>query len=115
MNNQNFLTFIGDNNTISNETKILNCSLLLKSLPDLALLFNQFSSVISENCSSPKNVIQSKYYDVGELLQLKILNKEKSLFLFHSNSCSLSENFEELQNLLQSANINFDVIAIIGI
>ena len=28
------------------------------------------------------------------------------------NSCSLNKNFEEPQNLLQSTNINFDVIAI---
>ena len=36
--NQNFLTFIGNNNTItSNETKHLNSSLLLKPPPDLAL------------------------------------------------------------------------------
>ena len=36
----------------------------------------------------------------------------KSLSLFHINSCSLNKNFEELQNLLQSRKIIFDVIAI---
>ena len=36
----------------------------------------------------------------------------KSLSLFQINSCSLNKNFEELQNLLQSRNINFDVIVI---
>ena len=44
--------------------------------------------------------------------QLSIPNKEKSLFFFHINSCSLNKNFEELQNLLQPTNIQFDVIAI---
>ena len=112
MNYQNFLTFIGDNNTVSNETKYLNSSLLLKPPPDLALLFNQFDNAIPENRSDPENVIQSKYYKVNVLQQFKIPNKKKSLSLFHINSCSLNKNFEELQNLLQSTNITFDVIAI---
>ena len=74
LNNQNFLlTFIGGNNTISNETKKLNRSLLLKPPTDLALLFNQFNNAIPENCSNPENVIQSKYYDIDELQQLKFL------------------------------------------
>ena len=84
----------------------------MKPPPDLALLFNQFNNAIPENRSDPENVIQSKYYDIDELQKLKIPNKENSLSLFHINSCSLNKNFEELQNLLQSTNINFDVIAI---
>ena len=70
------------------------------------LLFNQFTDAIPENRSDPENVIQSKYYDIDELQKLKIPNKENSLSLFHINSCSLNKNFEELQNLLQSTNIN---------
>ena len=50
-------------------------------------------------------------FDIDELQQQKIPNKEKSVF-FHINSCSLNKNFEELQNLLQSTNIQSDVIAI---
>ena len=84
----------------------------MKPPPDLIILFNQFNNAIPENRSDPKNVIQSKYYDIDELQKLKIPNKENSLSLFHINSCSLNKNFEELQNLLQSTNINFDVIAI---
>ena len=57
--------------------------------------------------------MQSKYYGINEFQQLKILNKAKSLFLFHINSCTLKKNSEEIQNLLQSKNIHFDVIAII--
>ena len=56
--------------------------------------------------------MQKKYYKIDELQQLKIANKEKSLSFFHINSCSLNKNFEELQNLLQSTNTQFDVIAI---
>ena len=84
----------------------------MKPPPDLALLFNKFSNVIPENNSDPENVIQSKYYDIDELQQLKILNKEKSFPLFHINSCSLNKNFEELQILLQSTNFQSDVIPI---
>ena len=58
------------------------------------------------------NVIQSKYHDIDKLQILKIPNKQNSLSLFHINSCSLNKNFEELQNLLQSTNINFAVIVI---
>ena len=113
MDNQNFLSFIGDNNTItSNVTKKWIIFLLLKPLPDLALLFNQFDNAIPENRSDRENVIQSKYDNVDELQQLKVSNKEKSLFLFHTSSCSLNKNFEELQNLVQSTNTDFDVIAI---
>ena len=115
LNNQNFLNFIGSNDTTtSSETNNLNSSLLLKPPPDLTLLFNQFNNAIPENRSDPENVIQSKYYDIDELQKLKIPNKQNSLSLFHINSCSLNKNFEELQNLLQSTNINFDVIAITG-
>ena len=76
MNNQNFLTFIGHNNTVSNETKTLSSSLLLKPPPDLALLFNQFNNAIPENRSDPENVIKSKYYDIDESQQLRFPNKE---------------------------------------
>ena len=72
--------------------------------------FNQFNNAIPENNSAPENVIQSNYYDTDELQQMKIPNKEKYLSFFDINSCLL--NFEELQNLLQSTNIQFDVIAI---
>ena len=84
----------------------------MKPPPDLALFFNQFNNAIPENHSDPENVIQSKYYDIDELQKLKTPNKENSLSLFHINSSSLNTNFEELQNLLQSTYINFDVIAI---
>ena len=57
-------------------------------------------------------MIQSKYYDIDELHQLKISNKEKSLSFFHINSCSLNKNFEELQKLLHSTNIQFDITRI---
>ena len=67
-----------------------------ETTPDLALLFNQFNNAIPENNNDSENMMQSKYYDIDELQQLKIPNKEKSLALFYINSCSLNKNFEEL-------------------
>ena len=86
LNNQKFLGFINNNNNNnnnnSNESKNSNSFLILKPPPDLALLFNQFNNAIPENNSDPENVIQSKYYDIDELQQLRIPNKEKSLSFF---------------------------------
>ena len=86
--------------------------MILKSPPDFALILNQFNNAIPENSSDTENVIQSKYYDINELQQLEIPNKEKSLSLSHINSCSLNNNSNKLQNLLQSTNIHFDITAI---
>ena len=108
LNNQKFIGFNNNNN----KSKSSNSSLILKPPLDLALFFNQFNNAIPENNSDPENVIQSKYYDIDELQQLKIPNKEKSLSFFHINSWSLNKKFEEFQNSLQSTNIQFDVIAI---
>ena len=115
LNNQKFIGFINNNNNNNdnnNKSKSSNSSLILKPPLDLALFFNQFNNAIPENNSDPENVIQSKYYDIDEFQQLKIPNKEKSLSFFHINSWSLNKKFEELQNSLQSTNIQFDVIAI---
>ena len=40
------------------------------------------------------------------------LNNKSSLSRFHSNTCSVLKNFEDLEYLLDSTNLNFDVIAI---
>ena len=93
-----FLGFVNNNNDNNNESKNSNSFLILKPPADLALLLNQFNNAIPENNIDPEDAIQSKYYDIDELQQLKIPNKEKSLSLFHINSCSLNKIFEELQN-----------------
>ena len=87
LNNQKFLGFINNNNNnninndnnnninINNkELEVSNSFLILKPPPDLARLFNQSSNAIPENNSVPENVIQSKYYEIDELQQLKIPN-----------------------------------------
>ena len=84
LNNQKFLGFINNNNNNNNnnESKNSNSSLILKPPPDLALLCNQFNNAIPENNSDPENVMESKYYDIDQLQQLKIHYKEKSLSFF---------------------------------
>ena len=85
-NNQKILGFANiNNNDNNNKSKNSNSSVILKP-PDLAPLFNQFNNAIPENNSDPENVIQSKY-DIDELQQLKIPNKEKPLFFILIRAC----------------------------
>ena len=64
------------------------------------------------NSDDPENTVSSKYYDTEGVQNLKITNKNKSLYLFHINSCSLSKKFDDLQQLLSCTNKIFDIIAI---
>ena len=50
-------TTTNNNNNNSNESKNLNSSPILKTPPDLTILFNQFNNAIPENNSDPENVI----------------------------------------------------------
>ena len=63
-------------------------------MQDLAFRFNRCNNAIPENKSDPQNVIQIKYYPIDELQQLKISNKQKSLCIFHIDSCLLNINLE---------------------
>ena len=86
LNNKNILGFVNNNNdNNNNKSKNSNSSVILKP-PDPAPLFNQFNNAIPENNSDPENLIQSKY-DIDELQQLKIPNKEKPLFFILIPAC----------------------------
>ena len=39
-------------------------------------------------------------------------NKDKSLSLFHINTCSLNKSFDDLQHLLIRMKNNFDIIGV---
>ena len=52
---ENFLTSIGDNNTISNKKKFMQFS-ASETTPDVALLCDQFNNTFPENRSDPKNL-----------------------------------------------------------
>ena len=43
---------------------------------------------------------------------IQIPHKNKSLSLFHINTCSLNKNFDDLQHFLNCTKKSFDIIAI---
>ena len=63
-----------------------NSSLLLKPTPNLELLVNQFNKTTTENKCDPENISSTKYYDIDEMHNIEIPNKNKSLSLFHINA-----------------------------
>ena len=74
-------------------------SLLLKPTPNMELLVNEFNNATQENNNDPENISSSKYYDIDEMHNVGVPNKNKSLSLFHINACSLNQNFDDLQYL----------------
>ena len=59
-----------------------------------------------------ENFFNCKYYNISQIKNLKTCADNKSFSLFHLNTCPLSKNFDDFQLLIQSTNIDFDVIAI---
>ena len=51
----------------------------------LELLVNQFNNVTPENRYDPGKFSSSKYYDIEEMYNIEIPQKNKSLSLFHIN------------------------------
>ena len=101
--NKNFLSCCTniDNNTtqwidLENDH---NNSLLIKSSSNIELIVNQFNNATPENSNDPKKVCSSKYYDIEEMRNIKIPDKNKLLFLFHKNTYSLNKTFDHLQHL----------------
>ena len=111
LNKQNFMSFIRGNLTDSLKLDNLNSTstLVLKQPANLSQLYNQFNNT-SENHTNkdPDNAVKCRYYDIEEIQTLKIPNKSKSLSMFHMNS----KNFDDLEYLLKTTNMNFDIIAI---
>ena len=70
------------------------------------------SKTLSEVKASLKQVIISKYYNIDEMHNVGIPNKNKSLSLLHVNACSINKNFDDLQNLLSCRKNNFDIIGV---
>ena len=87
--------------------------LVLKQPTNLRQLFNQFDNITENHTNRDlNNVAKCKYYDIEEIQILNIPNKSKSLSMFHINTCSLSKNFDDLEYLLKTTNMNFDIIEI---
>ena len=86
-----------------------NGSFLLKPSPNLELLVKQFNNDTPENGKTSENIYSSKYYDITEMHNIKIPQKNKSLSLFHVNACSVSKSFDDIQHLLSYTKSNFDI------
>ena len=115
LNKQNSMLFIKENLTDSLKLDNMNSTstLVLKQPANLSQLFNQFNNITENHTNKdPDNVVKCIYYDIEEIQTLNIPNKSKSLSMFHINTCSLSKNFDDLEYLLKTTNMNFDIIEI---
>ena len=59
-----------------------------------------------------KKITSCKYYDIDEMHNIELPHKNKSLSLFHINTCSLNKNFDDLQYLLSCTKKFFDIIVV---
>ena len=115
LSKQNFISFISESLTDSLKLDNLNSTstLVLKQSANLSQLFNQFNNTTETHTNKdPDNAVKCRYFDIEEIQTLKIPNKSKSLSMFHINTCSLSKNFGDLEYLLKTTNMNFDIIGI---
>ena len=83
----------------------------LKPRKYLSNFFNNFNVFFSQEYKGTENIINCKYYDIKEIQGLNNLN-HNALSLFHISTCSLPENIEELEYLLDKTKIDFDIIGI---
>ena len=118
LNKQNFLSFIWENFTDSQEKLKLDdtsslSTLVLKQSANLSQLFNQFNNTTENHTNKdPDNAVKCRYYDIEKIQTLKISNKSKPLSMFHITACSLSKNFHDLEYLLKTTNTYFNIIGI---
>ena len=120
LTNKNFLSTVNppvpdDHNCFTNRMDAYiseNSSLSFKPSSDLSLLFNQFNNSSPEQKTDTKNVLNSNCYDTDQLQTLKFLEKSKQLSLFHINTCSLNQNYDDLQHLLKCTKKVFDIVAV---
>ena len=115
LSKQNFMSFIRENLTDCLKLDNMNSTitLVLNKPANLGQLFNQFNNITESHTNrDPHNVVKCRYYDIEEIQTLNIPNKSKSLSMFPMNTYSLIKNFDDLQYLLKTTNMNFDVIAI---
>ena len=88
-----------------------NDKLSFKTPPNLSELYNQFNNLSSNNEDSD-DLVNCKYYNIEEMSNLKDSINNNSLSLFHLNISSLNKHIDNLEHLLTTSNVNFDVIGI---
>ena len=103
-------------NTINNVNmnySVDKSRLILQPPPNLSTLYNEFNN-LSTNLNNDSDIAADcKYYDIHEMKPFNDLTKNKaSLSSFHLNISSLPKHIHDLEHLLVSMGINFDVIAI---
>ena len=84
----------------------------MKPSANLSFLFNRFNNFFPEHKNEPENVVNSNYYDIDQIQNLKFPAKTNSLSLFHMNVCSLSKSFDDLEYLLKCTNKGIDIVAV---
>ena len=113
---QFFVIYVNYGFTLNAVTSVIvysTSTLVLEQPANLSQLFNQFNDVTDNHTNrDPDNVLKCRYYDTDEIQTLDIPNKSKSLSMFHINTCSLSKNFDDLEYLLKTTNMNFDITEI---
>ena len=88
-------------------------TLVLKHPEDLSQLFNQFNNITKNlRDRDPDNVVKCRYYDTEEIQTLNIPRKSNSFPLFHICTYSLNKDFDDMEYLLKTTNMDFDIIAI---
>ena len=88
-------------------------TLVLKHPEDLSQLFNQFNNITKNlRHRDPDNVVKCRYYDTEEIQTLNIPRKSNSFPLFHIYTYSLNKDFDDMEYLLKTTNMDFDIIAI---
>ena len=76
----------------------------------LTNLFNQFNDFSSDQNQDFDNIRNFKYYNMDEIKSLNKLNNKTLYPLSIKKACSLSKNIGDLELLVYSTQIGFDVI-----
>ena len=100
LSNKNFLACCTITDSTITQWKDLendhNSSFSFKTSSNLELLLNQYNNATPENSTDPAKISSVRYHDIGEMQNIQISHKNKSLSQFHINACSLNKNFDDL-------------------
>ena len=89
-----------------------NDKLSFKPPHNLTDLYNKFNDLTNNINEESDDHVNCRYYNIDEIKDLSKEIDDKSLSLFHLNISSLNKHIDNLENLLTSSNIDFDIIRI---
>ena len=93
------------------DLNLTDTCLVLNPPKNLTNLFNQFNDFSSDKKQDSDNIRNCKYSNMDEIESPNKLNDKYSLSLFNINAHSFRKNIENLEVLLDSTQLYFDVIA----